>query len=65
MTMTEAIFVQVESQSTPGKFYTVRQLPSGEVRCDCPKFVFSRQAVCKHTQAFRLKAQKKSTGRAN
>lgn len=39
-------FFKVKSSSVKDKTYTVRVFPSGEIRCECPGFVFGGQ--CKH-----------------
>lgn len=39
-------FVKVKSKSEEGKEYTVRAFDTGEIRCECPGFVFNGK--CKH-----------------
>lgn len=43
----EAKFFKIKSFSTQGKTYTVRKMPDGFYRCDCPHFVF-RGEKCNH-----------------
>ncbi len=53
ITMIQTIFAKVASQTEPGKFYTVRRLHDGEIRCDCPHFVFGKDSECKHIKEFK------------
>lgn len=39
-------FVKVKSKSEEGKEYTVRVFTTGEIKCECPGFVF--RGKCKH-----------------
>jgi len=39
-------FVKIKSSSEEGKTYTIRVFETGEIRCDCPGFVFNGK--CKH-----------------
>ena len=50
--MGNAEFFKVMSHSKSDKFYTVRHLPTGEWRCDCPRSVFAKRndPPCKHIQ---------------
>lgn len=41
-------FIKVKSKSIEGKEYTVRVFPTGEIRCECPGFVFSGK--CRHVK---------------
>ena len=41
-------FVKVKSESEEGKNYTVRVFTTGEIRCECPGFVFNKK--CKHVK---------------
>lgn len=43
------LFTQVQSESDPSKYYTVRRLSTGEYRCECPNFVY-REKRCKHIE---------------
>jgi hypothetical protein len=45
--MKKARIIKVESNTTPGKFYTVRIMPDLTVRCSCPAFVFKNK--CSHS----------------
>ncbi len=57
--MNTAIFAKVESQSQPGKFYTIRELPDGRILCDCPRFVFGkRNTECKHIAKYKTAQSK-------
>jgi hypothetical protein len=51
--MNEARFFKVDSFSTEGIIYTVRQLPTGEWRCECPAFVFGKNKMCNHIRKVR------------
>lgn len=51
--MNFAQFFTVPSQTTFGKVYTVRRLPSGELRCNCPAFIFRNN--CKHQREINKK----------
>lgn len=42
----KAKIFKVESTTEKGKFYFVRQMPDGEIRCSCPGYVFNNK--CKH-----------------
>ena len=49
--MTDQVkFVKVKSTSQKGVFYTIRVFPSGEIKCDCPAFVFRNK--CKHVKSY-------------
>ena len=48
----KARFFKVASFSQEGKTYLIRQLPTGEWKCNCPNFVFNEN---------RLRRQGKST----
>lgn len=43
-------FFRVKSQTKKGQTWLVRMLENGMLRCDCPKFVFTRSGICKHTR---------------
>lgn len=51
-------FYKVPSSSTQGKIYTVRVFDTGEMRCECPGFVFSGK--CKHVKLIAKKILKSS-----
>lgn len=42
-------FFSVASKSIPGKSYTIRLFPDGELRCECPYFVFKNK-LCSHLE---------------
>ena len=46
-------FFKVKSSSEQGKVYTIRVFPDGEIRCECPGFVFSGK--CKHIKKIATK----------
>lgn len=56
MDQDKAAFFDVESETTPGKTYTVRWLADGTFRCSCPYFVWregkslrkGEVLMCKH-----------------
>lgn len=43
---------QFESDSTPGKFYTVKQNDQGDLSCDCKIWIYNKRGdrTCKHTE---------------
>lgn len=47
-----ARFFHIPSSKMKGKKWTVRMLPSGEWRCECPDFIFTKhgQEPCKHVK---------------
>lgn len=49
--MDKAKFYKVKSFSDPTKEYTIRQLPSGEWRCEC--WAFLRWGNCDHLRKHR------------
>lgn len=51
--MTNARFFKVKSSSEQGKVYTVRVFPTGEIRCECPGFIFGGK--CKHIKKIATK----------
>lgn len=44
----EVKFIKVKSSTTKGLEYTVRIFETGEVKCECPGFVFNGK--CKHVK---------------
>lgn len=46
----KAKFIQVESQSSKGKYYTLRVMPDGEMRCSCTANVYGN--VCNHIKKY-------------
>jgi hypothetical protein len=42
-----SIFFNVESHTRKGKYYTVRRLPNGQWKCECPIQVY-KNILCKH-----------------
>ena len=50
-----AKFYKIKSFTTPGVVYTVRRLPTGEWRCDCPYFIFQKgkKPMCDHIRKAR------------
>lgn len=51
--MEQAKFYKVKGTE---KEYTVRELPNGEWRCDCPNFVFNWKKIgeCKHIKELKI-----------
>lgn len=55
-----ARIIKIESNTTPGKFYTVRITPDLTVRCSCPAFVFRND--CSHIKKFQERIEQKILG---
>lgn len=59
--------IKVKSFTDLNKEYTVRQLDSGEWRCDCPNFIFNERKIgsCNHIRKVRhLKLKKPKHGKS-
>lgn len=56
MNMQTARFFTIPSETIKGKKYTVRHLPTGEWKCECPQSIF-RNSECKHIKKAQEKAK--------